>query len=82
MKSIFYGTLHLLGTQEEIYAAICLFFSCYTGGIRISDLLLLKWCMFDGKHLNFTSYKTNDNLSIMVPTVGREILQIYHQGDF
>ena len=38
--------------------------------------------MFDGKHLNFTSYKTNDNLSIMVPTVGREILQIYHQGDF
>ena len=57
-------------------------FSCYTGGIRISDLLLLRWSMFDGKHLNFTSYKTNDNLSIMVPTVGREILQIYHQGDF
>jgi site-specific recombinase XerD len=69
------------GSKMDTYRNMFVF-SCYSGGLRVSDLLLLKWHMFDGNFLNFTCFKTGENLSIKVPTQGREILNIYHQGDY
>jgi site-specific recombinase XerD len=57
-------------------------FSSYTGGIRISDLLHLKWKCFDGNKLVFLSAKTKTISSIKVPTISKEILAIYHQGEW
>ena len=40
-------------------------------------MLALTWGNFDGSNINFTSTKTGENLSIKVPTIGREVLNIY-----
>lgn len=53
-------------------------FACYTGGIRISDLLTLKWKNFDGERINFVMNKTNEVVSVKVPAYGLEILNQYH----
>ena len=52
-------------------------FSCYGGGARISDLLTFKWKDFDGKHLNFSTNKTDTQLSILLPDISKEILGKY-----
>lgn len=52
-------------------------FSCYSGGLRISDLLQLKWQDYDGEYLTFTTQKTSDNRSIKVPSIGRAIISLY-----
>ncbi|MCB9186912.1 MAG: site-specific integrase [Flavobacteriales bacterium] len=39
-------------------------FASYTAGIRISDLLTLKWKNFDGERLTFTTRKTGQQLNI------------------
>lgn len=57
-------------------------FSCYSGGLRISDLLMLKWKNFDGNAITFRCFKTGEQQNIKVPTIGIEILNIYHQGDW
>jgi integrase/recombinase XerD len=46
-------------------------------GIRISDILQIRWEQFDGVHLNFTTMKTTSQISIKVPTKGLEILKKY-----
>lgn len=56
-------------------------FAAYTGGIRISDLLLLKWENFDGVGLSFRTKKTNEHLSIKVPNRALEILSLYKTPD-
>lgn len=48
-------------------------FACYTG-LRISDMLQLKWKNFDGTHLNFIIRKTTEQSSIKVPQKGLDIL--------
>lgn len=52
-------------------------FACYAGGIRVSDLLQLKWKDFTGTHLSFTQQKTKEQISIKLPSVALEILQHY-----
>lgn len=52
-------------------------FCVYSGGLRISDLLKLKWQDFDGKNINVLMTKTNELVSVKVPTKGMEILNIY-----
>lgn len=52
-------------------------FACYVGGLRISDLLQLRWANFDGKHINITMQKTKEPISIQVPNKGLEILKRY-----
>lgn len=42
-------------------------FASYAGGLRVSDILLLKWKHFDGTKINFTIMKTGTQLSIRVP---------------
>ena len=53
-------------------------FSCYVG-LRVSDVLVLRWPNFDGTNINITIRKTNDQFSIRVPQKGVEILRKYDQ---
>ncbi len=52
-------------------------FSAYAGGLRISDVLLLKPEHFDGSHINFTIRKTKSQLSIKLPNTALAIVKKY-----
>ena len=61
--------------------------ACYAGGMRISDLCLLKWISFNGTHLKIKVRKTGKSHSIKLPKVALEILSTYKKeeqsaGDF
>ena len=52
-------------------------FSTYTGGLRVSDILQLKWQNFDGSHIHFCMKKTKEQLSIKLPDRAIAILNKY-----
>lgn len=52
-------------------------FACYTGGLRISDLLMLRWVSFDGTHIRFTIRKTSTQHAIKLPPASLAILNRY-----
>lgn len=52
-------------------------FACYAGGLRISDVLQLRWKNFDGEKILVQTQKTNSTLSIKLPTKALEIIQQY-----
>jgi integrase/recombinase XerD len=52
-------------------------FSAYTAGIRISDLLTMRWKNFDGDHLYFTIKKNQEDISIKLPEKSLAILKYY-----
>ncbi len=52
-------------------------FAAYTGGIRISDILQLKWKNFNGTHIITQMQKTGNPLSVKVPSTGLTILEKY-----
>jgi len=58
-------------------------FATYAGGIRISDILQLKWQNFDGTHINLTTQKTKETIHIKLPTRALEIINQYagYQAD-
>lgn len=55
-------------------------FAADTGGLRISDLLQLRWSNFSGTHIRITMQKTNDAVTVKVPTRALEMLQLYRQN--
>jgi integrase/recombinase XerD len=56
-------------------------FACYVGGLRISDVLQLKWKNFDGERIIIVTQKTDDIASIKVPNKAKEILKFYKTKD-
>jgi len=56
-------------------------FSAYAGGLRISDILLLRWKNFDGERIVMQTRKTSSMVSIMLPEKALEILEIYYSAD-
>lgn len=56
-------------------------FSSYAAGLRISDILQLRWENFDGERLTIKVQKTNEVLSIKIPKKGIQILNHYSQED-
>jgi integrase len=64
------------GTKMELHRDMFVFAS-YTGGLRVSDMLQIKWANFDGTNINFTVKKTGSQLSIKVPNKGLEIIEKY-----
>jgi integrase/recombinase XerD len=52
-------------------------FSCYAAGLRISDVLLLKWCNLDENHVNIKVKKTGEQHRILLPNKAIEILSYY-----
>lgn len=52
-------------------------FASYVGGLRISDILKLRWQNFDGKHIHIAIHKTKTPLSIKLPHRALEIINKY-----
>lgn len=68
------------GTRLELSRDMFVF-SCYTGGLRVSDMLQLKWANFDGTYLNIVIRKTGAQLSIKIPNMGLQIIGKYRTED-
>ncbi len=52
-------------------------FSAYAGGLRISDVLQLRWNNFDGEKIRIKIHKTQTPLSIMLPERALQIINFY-----
>ena len=52
-------------------------FAAYAGGLRISDVLFMKWKNFDGERILIDTRKTGSTVSIKLPSKAQEILAIY-----
>ena len=64
------------GTRLEMHKDMFVFAS-YTGGLRVSDMLQIKWKHFDGEKISFTIMKTGTQLSIKVPNVALAFIEKY-----
>ena len=67
---------HKPGTKVEMHKDMFVF-AAYAGGIRVSDMLQLKWKDFDGASLNITMQKTGGQISIKVPQKALDIMNKY-----
>lgn len=56
-------------------------FAAYTGGLRVSDVLKLRWQNFDGCHINIAIHKTKTQLTIKLPNKSLEIINRYHSAE-
>jgi site-specific recombinase XerD len=54
-------------------------FAVYTGGIRVSDILQLKWENFDGERIEFIVKKTKRNQVIKLPNKALKIINYYRE---
>ncbi len=52
-------------------------FACNAGGIRISDLIQLKWENFNGDHIILKTQKTGSGITIKLPKKALDIINIY-----
>lgn len=64
------------GTRLELHRDMFVF-AAYCGGLRVSDMLQLKWKNIDKTHIHFTIRKTGSQLSIKVPDRALTILERY-----
>lgn len=67
---------------RNIYA-----FACYAGGIRISDILQLRWSNYDGVRILVNTQKTGSTVSVKLPQIAIDIINLYYydglnQSDF
>jgi integrase/recombinase XerD len=67
-------------TRKQQLARDMFVFSAYTGGIRISDVLLLKCKNFDGCNIHFCIQKSGNQLSIKIPIRPLHIIISYTKG--
>lgn len=54
-------------------------FASYAGGLRVSDVIQLKWKHFNGSNIDFTIKKTGMQLSIKLPNKALDIINKYKQ---
>lgn len=52
-------------------------FAAYAGGVRISDLLQLRWQNYDGTHIRIFTQKTKESIPIKLPSKAAEIITRY-----
>lgn len=72
--------LHLAtGTKEELIRNMFLF-SAYAGGLRISDVLQLRWNNIEQDFLNIQIHKTKEPLKIKLPKKAIDILSVYEHS--
>lgn len=64
------------GTKLDIHRDMFVF-ACYAGGIRVSDVLKLKWSNYDGNHINWKMQKTRAQSAVKLPNKAVEILNKY-----
>ncbi len=68
------------GSMKDIHRNMYIF-AAYTGGLRISDILQLRWKNFDGEKLIVHTQKTGSIISIKLPSKSLEILNLYKGED-
>jgi integrase len=56
-------------------------FAVYAGGLRVSDLILLKWSNFDGERVHIQMHKTKSVVTVKLPNKALEILFSYKKED-
>ncbi|POY36986.1 hypothetical protein C3K47_07955 [Solitalea longa] len=61
-------------THRDIFV-----FSAYVGGLRISDILQLKWENYTGDKIIIQTHKTSSLVSIKMPNKALQILHKYHR---
>lgn len=64
------------GTKLELHRDMFVF-ACYAGGVRVSDVLKLRWKDYDGYKLYITMKKTKNPIAIKVIEKPRKILDKY-----
>jgi integrase/recombinase XerD len=64
------------GSRQDLHKDMFIFAS-YSGGLRILDVLKLKWENFDGSHVSILIHKTKTLLSVMLPERALDILAKY-----
>ncbi len=64
------------GTRMELHKNMFVFAS-YAGGLRVSDVLQLKWKNFDGSHIRIAIKKTGQQLAFKLPERALEIINAY-----
>ena len=52
-------------------------FAAYAGGVRISDLLQLRWQNYDGTHIRIFTQKTKESIQVKLPAKASVILEEY-----
>ncbi|MEM0998622.1 MAG: site-specific integrase [Bacteroidota bacterium] len=55
-------------------------FSARMAGMHFADVLKLRWNMIQGKHLVWTTTKTNKPMRLLMPDCAREILEVYRSN--
>lgn len=51
--------------------------AAYAGGLRISDLLQLRWQNYDGTHIKLITQKTKESIPIKLPSTALQIIESY-----
>jgi len=67
------------GSEMSIHRDLFLF-SYYVGGLRLSDILTLKWDNFDGNNIHFYSSKSNSPSIISLSSEAMTIITKYSQN--
>ncbi len=67
----------LPGERMDLHKKMFIFAS-YTGGLRVSDVLKLRWQNFDGSHIHIAIHKTKLQLSMKLPNKAIEIINEFH----
>jgi len=52
-------------------------FATYAGGLRISDIIQLKWSEYDGERILVSTKKTKNIVSVKLPDKAKEIIKSY-----
>jgi integrase/recombinase XerD len=72
-----FETISLTPNSMKVHHRNIFIFAAYTGGLRISDILQLKWSNFNGSNILVSTQKTNSVVSIKLPNKSLEILHKY-----
>ena len=67
------------GSEMSIHRDLFLF-SYYLGGLRLSDILTLKWDNFDGNNIHYYSSKSNSPSIISLSSEAKTIITKYSQN--
>lgn len=68
------------GSRKDVHRDMYVF-SAYAAGLRISDVLQLKWKNFDGTKIILRTQKTSSDISIHLPGKALEIINKYKMED-
>ncbi|MCO4293063.1 site-specific integrase [Solitalea sp. MAHUQ-68] len=64
------------GSKKDIHRDMFVF-AAYAGGLRISDILMLRWQQYNGERVVVNTHKTGTTVSIKLPPRAIQIIEKY-----